>query len=99
MPSALGLVYHNLHSLTTIDFQVDPDTVQGQFDREGEREKKKADEPVIIFWQIVYDLFHTTTSYDTKVAATPAQHSGKVDILSPAAMQNAYHICHNVQVF
>ena len=38
-------------------------------------------------------------SYDTKVAATPAQHSGKVDILSPAAMQNAYHICHNVQVF
>ena len=36
---------------------------------------------------------------DTKVAATPAQHSGKVDILSPAAMQNAYHICHNVQVF
>ena len=49
MPSALGLVYHNLHSLATFDFQVDPDTVQGQFDREGEREKKKADEPVIIF--------------------------------------------------
>ena len=49
MPSALGLVYHNLHALTTFDFQVDPDTVQGQFDREGEREKKKADEPVIIF--------------------------------------------------
>ena len=30
--------------------------------------------------------------------AQPAQHNGKVDILSPAAMENAYYICHNVQV-
>ena len=49
------------------------------------------------------DFNHPTTSNDanTKVAAasaTPAQNNGKVDILSPAAMENAYYICHNVQV-
>lgn len=30
--------------------------------------------------------------------AQPTSHSQKVDILSTAAMENAYYICHNVQV-